>query len=161
VTPSDERRPPPGAAAVERRVSEVDRRAITLRSILKGGWSPRRRAGRRAGDQYQPIDWHDPDQLVHAHVMLMLSVIDAFMTVTLLSDGGQEANPILAFVLGEHPRWFAAVKMTLTGVSVLTFVAVARSRLFRVIPVRLIFQGLVLAYLALVAYEVWLVSLMP
>jgi hypothetical protein len=161
VTPSDERRPPPGAAAVERRVSEVDRRAITLRSILKGGWSPRRRAGRRAGDQYLPIDWHDPYLLVLALVMLMLSVIDAFMTVTLLSDGGQEANPILAFVLGEHPRWFAAVKMTLTGVSVLTFVAVARSRLFRVIPVRLIFQGLVLAYLALVAYEVWLVSLMP
>jgi hypothetical protein len=161
VTPSDERRPPPGAAAVERRVSEVDRRANTLRSILKGGWSPRRRAGRRAGDQYLPLDWHDPYLLVLALVMLMLSVIDAFMTVTVLSDGGQEANPILAFVLGEYPRWFAAVKMTLTGVSVLTFVAVARSRLFRVIPVRLIFQGLVLAYLALVAYEVWLVSLMP
>jgi hypothetical protein len=55
-----------------------------------------------------------------------------------------------------HPSVFAAVKMALTGVSIVLLVAVAQSRLFRVISGRLVFQSLVIAYLALVLYEAWL-----
>ena len=46
--------------------------------------------------------------------------------------------------------------MALTGGSVVVLVAVARSRLFRLIPGRRVLQGLVLAYLVLVLYEAWL-----
>jgi hypothetical protein len=163
VTPADEHSLTPEtdtAGFVERRVSKIDRRQTTLRSLLQGGLTPRRRAGRRAGDQ-QLIDWHDPYLLMLALVMLLLSVTDAFLTLALLSDGGQEMNPLLAFMLNEHPRLFAVVKMTLTGFGIAVLVAVAPRRVFRVMSVRLVFQLLVLAYLALVSYEWWLVSLMP
>jgi hypothetical protein len=82
------------------------------------------------------------------------------LTVTLLTDGGEETNPLLAFMLNRHPSLFAAVKMALTGFGIVVLVAVARVRLLGLISVRLLFQALVLAYLALVAYELWLVSLM-
>lgn len=91
--------------------------------------------------------------------MLLLSVADAFLTVTLMSDGAQETNPLLAFVLDEHPRFFAVTKMALTGMGVVLLIAIARTKLFRVVRAELFFQALVVAYVALVAYEAWLVSM--
>jgi Domain of unknown function (DUF5658) len=145
---------------VERRVSQVDRRRLSVRSILRGAFSPRRRAGRRISDEDTPIDWHRPHLMFLSLVMLGLSVVDAFLTVTLLNGGAEEANPLLALFVTLHPSLFAAVKMALTGVSIVLLVAVAQSRLFRVISGRLVFQSLVLAYLALVLYESWLLRVM-
>ena len=165
VIRTDERTPVAETEAVppfvERRVSKVDRRKPSLKSFLQGGLKPRRRAGRRASDRVLPIDWHDPYLLFLAVVMLLLSVADAFLTVTLFTDGAEETNPLLALVLNKHPQLFAAIKMALTGFGIVVLVAAARSRLLGVISVRLLFQGLTLAYLTLVAYELWLVSLMP
>lgn len=164
VIEPDERAAVPDTELVplaERRVNQTDRRTVSLRSFLRGAFVPRRRTGRRTDDQHVPIDWHDPYLLLLALVMLGLSATDAFMTVTLLGDGAVETNPLLAFVLNEHPNLFAAVKMALTGFSVVVLVAVARARLFGLISARWLFAGLVLAYLALVAYEWRLVSLMP
>jgi hypothetical protein len=133
-----------------------DRRHVTLRSFLKGGITPRRRGGRRAGEHHLPIDWHEPYLLFLALTILLLSVADAFLTITLIMLGAQEANPLLAFVLHEHPELFAVLKMALTGSGVLVLVAVARARLFRVMRVGVVLQGVFVAYVALIAYEWWL-----
>jgi hypothetical protein len=155
---------PPQAAApapfVERRVATSDRRALTLRTLLAGGFSPRRRMGRRAGDHELPVDFHDPRLLVPVVAMLLLSITDAFLTVRLMSDGAHETNPLLAFVLTEHPRLFAAVKMALTGLGTLLLVALARARAFKVVRVSVFLYGLAAAYFALVVYEAWLLSRM-
>ena len=70
---------------------------------------------------------------VLAVVLLLLSVADAFLTVTLMGDGAEETNPLLAFVLNEHPRFFAVTKMALTGLGVVLLVAMARTKLFRLV----------------------------
>lgn len=139
-------------AAAERRRG-VDRRRLSLGSFLRGGFTPRRRAGRRAGEQHLPIDWHEPYLLFLALTILLLSVADAFLTITLIMGGAQEANPFLAFVLRDHPEFFAVVKMALTGGGVVVLVAVARSRLFRIMRAGFVLQGLFVAYVALIAYE--------
>lgn len=145
----------------ERRVNGKDRRALTLRTLLASGLAPRRRGGRRAGDKDTFVDFHDPRLLVPALAMLLLSIADGFLTVRLMTDGAEETNPLLEFVLHEHPRLFAAVKIGLTGVGVLLLVALAQARVFKVVRVSLFLHGLVAAYLGLVAYEVWLLRLMP
>jgi len=129
---------------------------MSLRSFLKGGITPRRRGGRRADEQHLPIDWHEPYLLFLSMMILLLSVADAFLTLTLIMGGAQEANPLLAFILRDHPDLFAVIKMALTGGGVLVLVAVARSRLFRVMRVGVILQGVFVAYVALIAYEWWL-----
>jgi hypothetical protein len=140
----------------ERRGQGPDRRRITLLSFLRGGVTPRRRNGRRADEQHLPIDWHEPYLLFLSLMILILSVADAFLTLTLMMGGAEEANPFLAFVLRDHPHLFAIVKMGLTGTGVLVLVAVARSRLFRIMRVGFVLQGLFVAYVALIAYEWWL-----
>lgn len=143
------------AGGVERRRGG-DRRQLTLRSFLRGGITPRRRGGRRAGEQHLPVDWHQPYLLFFALMILLLSVADAFLTITLIMGGATEANPVMAFILEDHPELFAAVKMGLTGVGVLVLVAVARSRVFRVVRVDAVLQAIFVAYVALIAYEYWL-----
>ena len=143
------------ASSVERRRGG-ERRRLTLGSFLRGGITPRRRNGRRAGEQYLPVDWHEPYLLFLSVTILLLSVADAFLTITLIMGGATEANPLLAFVLRDHPELFAIVKMSLTGIGVLVLVAVARSRLFAVLSVGSVLHGIFVAYVALIAYEWWL-----
>jgi hypothetical protein len=143
--------------ARERRVNAVDRRALTWRTLLTSGLSPRRRGGRRAEEQDQPVDFHEPRLLLVAVFMLLLSVADALLTVTLMTDGAEETNPLLAFVLTDHPRLFAVVKMALTGFGVVLLVAVARARLFKLVRASVFLMWLAAAYCGLVAYEAWLV----
>jgi hypothetical protein len=134
----------------------ADRRRLTWRSLLQGGLTPRRRVGRREADHSGVIDWHSPHLLFLAMVILLLSVADAFLTLTLLEHGAHEANPLLAFVLEQHPKAFAVVKMALTGGGILVLVALARARLFRVMRVAGVLHGIALGYTALIVYEWWL-----
>jgi hypothetical protein len=145
----------------DRRVAETDRRALTLRTLFASGLSPRRRTGRRTSDHELPVDFHDKRLLVPVVAMLLLSITDAFLTVTLISAGAYEANPLLAFVLSEHPRLFASVKMVLTGFGVTLLVVLARARVFKVVRASAFLYGLAVAYLGLIAYEAWLFSLNP
>jgi hypothetical protein len=140
----------------ERRYSGDDRRRTTLRTFLQSGFTPRRRGGRRAGEQYLPIDWHEPYLLFLALTILLLNVADAFLTLTLLTIGAREANPIIAFVLEQHPKLFAVTKIGLTSVGVLVLVAVARARIFNVMRAGTLLHGVLVGYAALIAYEWWL-----
>jgi hypothetical protein len=155
------RRADPGIAPAfahgfrDRRRSD-DRRSLTLRTILQGGLTPRRRTGRRAADHAGIVDWHAPHLLFISVAILLLSVADAFLTLTLISLGAHEANPFLAFVLEDHPKAFAAVKMGLTGVGIVVLVAVARTRVFRVMRVGAVLHGIAWGYVTLIAYEWWM-----
>jgi len=139
----------------ERRGGE-DRRRTTLRTFVQSGITPRRRGGRRAGEHHLPIDWHEPYLLFVALTILLLNVLDAFFTLTLLTAGAKEANPLIAFVLDQHPKLFALTKMGLTGVGVLVLVAVARARLFNVMRVGNLLHAVLVGYVTLIAYEWWL-----
>jgi hypothetical protein len=144
------------AAPFAERRRGPDRRHLSLGSFLRGGLTPRRRGGRRADEQHLPIDWHEPYLLFLSLMILLLSVTDAFLTLTLIMGGATEANPFMAFVLRDHPHLFAIIKMGLTGLGVLVLVAVARTRVFRVMRAGLVLQGFFVAYVALIGYEWWL-----
>jgi hypothetical protein len=142
----------------DRRAAKEDRRALTLRTLFASGFSPRRRTGRRVSDHELPVDFHDPRLLVPVVAMLLLSITDAFLTVRLINNGALEANPLLAFVLREHPQLFATVKMALTGLGVTLLVVLARARVFKIVRASAFLYGLAAAYLALIAYEAWLIT---
>ena len=93
--------------------------------------------------------------------MMLLSITDAFLTVKLIANGAYETNPLLAFVLSEHPRLFASVKMVLTGLGVTLLVVLARARVFKIVRASAFLYGFVVVYLSLIAYEAWLFSLNP
>ncbi len=135
-----------------------DRRRLTFRTFLRSGVTPRRRGGRRRGECDGVVDWHEPDLLLLALTILLLSITDAFFTVTLLANGATEINPLLAYVLQRFPGYFPIFKLTLTGVGVVVLVAMARARVFRVVRVKTVLQLILAGYVALIAYEAWMLN---
>jgi len=133
-----------------------DRRALSWRTFFQGSLTPRRRGHRRDTELESLVDWHEPHLLFLAIMILLLSVTDAFLTLTLIAHGAEEANPVMAYLLEQTPRLFAAVKMMLTGAGIVVLVALARARVFRVVRISNIIHWCMLAYVLLIAYEAWL-----
>ncbi len=146
-----------GAIVPDRRLG-YDRRRLTFGMFIRGGITPRRRGGRREAEGHALVDWHEPHLMFLAITILLLSMADAYLTLTLLARGAEELNPLLAYVLENAPRLFIAIKMALTGTAVLLLVALSRAKVFRVIKVSAIIHWCVLGYAVLIGYECWLLQ---
>jgi hypothetical protein len=78
------------------------------------------------------------------------------MTVTLLSGGAIEVNPIMAAVVYKSAAVFAAVKMAMTGSGVMLMVVLARYRFMRMVRVEVVMYAVLVAYVGLLGYEYWM-----
>ncbi len=144
------------SSAAERR-GGADRRTHTLRALVRGSVTPRRRGPRRARDgSLACTDWHEPRWLVVALAILLLSVADALLTLTLLQRGALEANPAMALFLHGNVDGFAIVKIALTAGGVVVLTIAAKVRAFGRVPVGAILYAVLIAYAGLVGYELWL-----
>ncbi len=147
------------APPAERRVAMRDRRDRLAFSLVYGGLRPRRRTGRRIADHHQPIiDWHGPGLLASSILVLILCVADAFLTLWLMTAGAIEANPLMAPLVAGDGQGFAITKLALTGGGVVTLVAMANFRVFRLFRVGSLVHTVLVAYLVLVSYELALVA---
>jgi hypothetical protein len=140
----------------ERRWAERRRRVWW--SVLYGNFKPRRRHPMRRSDdsRYQSVDWHSAHLLAVSIGILLLSAADAFMTVTLLSGGAIEVNPIMAVAVSKSGSLFAMSKMAMTGMGVILMVSLARYRFMRIVRVDVILYAIFIAYMVLLGYEFWM-----
>ena len=147
--------PPPSAA--ERR-GNADRRRRIWWAVLYGSFKPRRRKPPRRLDdsRFHSLDWHAAHLLAVAIAILLLSVADAFLTLTLLAGGANEVNPVMALVVYQSAAVFASVKMTMTGLGVMLMVMLAHYRFMRVVRVDVVLYGVLVAYMGLLGYEFWM-----
>lgn len=136
-----------------------DRRSRTFHSLLYGSFNPRRRNPRRGDDtSLAAVDWHHPQWLGVALLIVLLSCADAFLTLTLIDRGAYEANPLMAPLVGGSPLAFTVVKIGLTGGGVVLLTVLVRLRVFRRVPISLVLYGVLAAYAALVMYEMSLLE---
>jgi hypothetical protein len=144
----------------QERRNRVDRRRRAWWSVLYGSFNPRRRAAPRRLDdsRFHSLDWHSAHLLAVAIGILLLCVVDAFMTVVLLQGGAYEVNPFMAALIYRSVAWFAALKMGLTGAGITLMVILARYRFLRLLRVEWVLYGVLTAYGGLVAYEVWMLK---
>jgi hypothetical protein len=147
------------SAADERR-NRHDRRRRVWWSVLYGSFHPRRRRPPRRVDdsRFHSLDWHGAHLLAVSIGILILNVADAFLTLTLISGGAVEVNPLMAVLVSRNVAVFAGLKMAMTGVSVMLMVVLARYRFMRVVRVEMALYGVLLAYVLLIGYEFWILQ---
>ncbi len=144
---------------VSERRYPADRRKGTLRALLQGSFTPRRRGSRRDGEQsFAAVDWHHPQWLAVAMLTLLMSVGDALLTMALLQRGAYEANPFMAPLVHGNPLAFALIKIGLTASGITVLTVLARTRVFGRVPVGVILYAVLFAYAVLVSYEFWLLE---
>jgi len=90
--------------------------------------------------------------------ILLLCVVDAFLTLNLLQRGAIEVNPFMAGLIHRNVAMFAALKMAMTSISIIGLVFLSRYRFMRVLRVDLVLYAVLLVYFWLIGYEIWMLQ---
>ena len=132
----------------------ADRRTPGWRTFVFGYFLSRRREHRRSSERDGVfIDWHHPWLFFLAIGIMLLSTVDAFMTLQLLNEGAVEINPVMAHMLGHGHVAFTVSKMLLTGLGLLVLVFLARLRIFNFMRTGLLLTLFFSFYACLVCYQ--------
>ena len=147
------------ASAASERRNASDRRKRILYSLFYGSFNPRRRSPRRTDARsLRDLDWHHPQWLAVAMLIVLLSCVDAALTLSLMSHGAYEVNPVMAPIVGGSPLVFTLVKVGLTAGGVVLLTLAARMRAFGKVPVSLLLYAVLIGYGTLVVYELKLLE---
>ena len=139
-----------------------DRRSVTWRTFVFGYCLSRRRQHRRRSERDNVfIDWHHPWLFFLGTGIMLLSTVDAFLTLQLLDRGAIEVNPFMALMLEFGHIEFAVSKMLLTGLGILVLVFLARLRLFNFLRTGLLLTLFFSFYACLVCYQAVLLMGVP
>jgi Domain of unknown function (DUF5658) len=145
---------PPMAVPARAERRHAERRKHVLRALFHGSLRPRRRGPRRAGESaVSAVDWHHPQWLAIAVLIVTFSCSDAFLTLMLLEQGAYEVNPLMAPLLHGSGLAFALVKIGLTASGVVLLTQLVRIRAFGRISVGLVLYTVLALYGALLVYE--------
>jgi hypothetical protein len=145
---------------VERRQQE--RRRRTVHSLLGALFTLRRRRSRRKDDQLNSyIDWYEPWPLVASVLIILMSCLDAFLTLILLNHGATELNVLMDWLIRKDIRTFATAKIAVTAVALFVLVMHLNFNVYKVLPVRYLLYALMPLYAMLIAHELSLLDEFP
>ena len=132
-----------------------------LRALWHGNFKRRRVAPRRTYERHAVVtDWFHPQWLGVSLLILLLCCFDAVLTLTLISHGAYELNPVMASLLEGSREAFVLVKLGLTAMGVVFLTVLARLRVFGR-TVGLVLYLILAGYVALVGYELFLLRNIP
>jgi hypothetical protein len=149
-----------GNAPTERREG-ADRRRHNWRTVTYCGLHRRgrRRQVRRHNQSYY-LDYYDGRLVLTGILVLLLSAVDALLTLTLLNQGAYEANYLMARLLEIGDRPFVITKTGVTAAGVLFLLMHANFRIFRLINVKQVLRLLVGVYGLLIGWELLLLDML-
>jgi hypothetical protein len=105
-------------------------------------------------------DWFHPQWLALTIGILLLCILDAILTLTLISNGASEVNPLMEPLVQGSGHNFAYWKFGLTAMGVVILTLLARLRFWGKAVGTVLYVVLV-AYIALVGYELFLLRNIP
>ena len=145
------------------RREQTDRRQCSpLLADWRWSYRGRRRQLRREQDSTGVYrDHFAPGFVLTSLALLLLSGLDACLTLQLLQRGAAEANPVMRALLQWDVLVFINVKILVTAMGLLILILHSHLVLFRRLKVERVVSGLVCLYLAVVAYEIVLHALLP
>lgn len=149
----------PAPGLLHERRGPAQRRRHSAWSFLYGGLRPRRRVGRRAGDEHHMfLDWHEPGVLYLALAILLMSCADALFTLNILAGGGEEVNHLMRVLLGQGAGVFLWAKIGMTALSIFVLAIAARRLVLGGVPVLWLIWLMFAGYAALIGWEVYLLG---
>jgi len=133
----------------------AERRLSIFGALWKSSFARRRLGPRRETDRHPVMtDWFQPQLLATAIIILILSTMDALLTLELVSRGAVEINPFMEPLVRGSGYGFAFWKIGLTSMGVIVLTMAARLRILGKIAAGSILYLVLCGYLALVGYEI-------
>lgn len=137
-----------------------DRRRHSWRTLTYCGLfgrRGRRRTVRRSGHNYY-LDWYQPKLVFTGIAVLLLSALDALLTLKLLGKGAYEANYFMAVLLEINHDVFITTKIAITAFCVTFLLMHAHFHILRITNGKRMLQLMLSVYGMLIVYEVILLG---
>ena len=145
-----------GTALSQERRQGPDRRRRPTPLFSRYTLFGRRRDFRRDGEAANAyVDRYSPAMMAALVLIVGLCVLDALFTLLYIQRGGSELNPVMAAAIEVGVVPFLAVKNGLTILGIL-FLCVHKNFRF----VRPLIAGVLLLYVALLAYHLYLTTIL-
>ena len=139
--------------------SGYDRRHKKLGILSKYWLTGRRAAVRREEDKQRAyrIDRHSARTLAVILLIVMLSIIDAILTLHLVDRGATELNPVMDYYLGHGPLAFFWVKYMLTSAALIIILTNKTAYLFNTrFQVKILFVIFLVPFVLVIQWELYL-----
>jgi len=137
-----------------------DRRVFTMSTAIKSITHTRRKHHRRFDESPDAQrDWYHPRLFVLVIGIMLMSIMDAFLTLKLLSGGAIEANPVMAYFLEISVPVFILSKMFMTGSCILLLTALSSYLFLKRFLIGKLITIFFIGYMVLISYELILLSL--
>ena len=137
-----------------------DRRVFSTMTIVKSFTQTRRRSHRRVSDNPEAhSDWYQPKLMLLVVGIMIMSMMDSFFTLQLLSRGAMEMNPVMDYFILQGTSTFILFKMLFTGFGVFVLTACSSYLIFGRFSTAKILTICFIAYVVLIAYELVLLNL--
>lgn len=108
------------------------------------------------------FDRYNPKLFAVITAILMLSVLDALLTLILLEKGSSELNPVMAYFLKHGLLTFIVVKYFLTSIGVIILLIFKNIFLTRAkIYTHSLFSAVIIAFATVIAWELFLIFTAP
>jgi uncharacterized membrane protein YqjE len=145
-------------APVDRRSGRDRRKEMTSwRQMMFYG---QRQIIRRRTDR-QRLTWVDKyssNLFISILAVVLLSILDAFLTLFLINNGATEVNPFMAYCLSHGPSAFILIKYAITSISVLILLILSNVFILRFnIHTRAIFPYVIGAFGCVILWELFLI----
>lgn len=120
--------------------------------IKQGRRMDKRRSG--AGAAY--VDCYADHLMLTTAAIVLLSAMDAFMTLNILANGGIELNNFMAILIENSTEKFVYFKLALTAFSAIFLVIHHQVQLTAKMQVKHLIYFILMGYAALICYEIGL-----
>ena len=142
------------------RRSGKDRRNRSKSNVVKTLINGHRELARRQNDRNRVVyfDRYSSTSLWLIITILILSIVDAILTVILIRNGAVELNPVMAYYLNISPQIFMFVKYFLTSLSVFILLIYGSVALKGgLIQIRSVFPLIITVFASVVVWEIYLI----
>lgn len=126
--------------------------------LLGVGSGARHNLARRSGDRVVYVDSYPPQLLISVLLIMICGIVDAALTLHLLSNGALELNTAMATLIERDAQLFVSLKLALTALSLLLLVIYKNVRCLWRLRCEHLVYGVLAFYLTLNAYELNLLS---
>ena len=141
----------------------VERRTNNRKAVIYSLYRNRRSGLRRDSDDLTGayVDTHEVSLWYLSLGLMTLCVLDAFFTTILISNGSEELNPILDYLLQIDLSLFLATKFLITGASIVFLVLHKNHRFMNLFNCYQLLVACVAIYFLLICYQLSMIRHLP
>lgn len=137
-----------------------DRRCTPTKPLSRHSLRGERKKARRAGeDKHYYVDWYESHYFIMIVLILILCVMDAYLTLKILHLGGKELNPLMLLFFNKHPMLSMVFKYLVTTASIIVILIHKNFIVFGKVKVYHFIYAVLAVYLVLITYESYLLLL--